>query len=124
MVDLELPMPPSANTYWRFVSGRVLKSKKARQYIRTIGELWIVHKAQTKSKAFSGDERLKAEIQVFPPDRRKRDLDNLLKVLLDSLEAAGLFKNDEQIDEIRIRRMQICTGGKMIVSLRELIKGV
>tara|TARA_Y100000034_G_C6527503_1_gene227226 strand:+ start:89 stop:463 length:375 start_codon:yes stop_codon:yes gene_type:complete len=124
MIELELPMPPSANNYWRYVNGKVLKSKQARDYIKTIGDLWMVYKAQKKAKAFGKDQRLQIYIQVFPPNRIRRDLDNLLKVLMDSLENAGLFTNDEQIDDIRIMRMEIYPGGKMVICLRELIKGV
>ena len=124
MIELELPMPPSANRYWRYVNGKVLKSKQARDYIKIIAQLWMVYKTQTKAKAFGKDQRLQIYIQVFPPNRIRRDLDNLLKVLMDSLENAGLFTNDEQIDDIRIMRMEIYPGGKMIVCLRELIKGV
>ena len=124
MIELELPMPPSANRYWRYVNGKVLKSKQARDYIKTIGDLWMVYKAQKKAKAFGKDQRLQIYIQVFPPNRIRRDLDNLLKVLMDSLEKAGLFTNDEQIDDIRIMRMEIYPGGKMVICLRELIKGV
>jgi crossover junction endodeoxyribonuclease RusA len=123
MIELELPMPPSANRYWRYVNGKVLKSKQARDYIKTIGDLWMVYKAQKKAKAFGKDQRLQIYIQVFPPNRIRRDLDNLLKVLMDSLEHAGLFTNDEQIDDIRIMRMEIYPGGKMVICLRELIKG-
>ena len=123
MIELELPMPPSANNYWRYVNGKVLKSKQARDYIKTIGDLWMVYKAQKKAKAFGKDQRLQIYIQVFPPNRIRRDLDNLLKVLMDSLENAGLFTNDEQIDDIRIMRMEIYPGGKMVICLRELIKG-
>tara|TARA_R100000501_G_C2531737_1_gene54341 strand:- start:28 stop:402 length:375 start_codon:yes stop_codon:yes gene_type:complete len=123
MIELELPMPPSANRYWRYVNGKVLKSKQARDYIKTIGDLWMVYKAQKKAKAFGKDQRLQIYIQVFPPNRIRRDLDNLLKVLMDSLENAGLFTNDEQIDDIRIMRMEIYPGGKMVICLRELIKG-
>lgn len=124
MIELELPMPPSANRYWRYVNGKVLKSKQARDYIKIIGDLWMVYKAQKKAKAFGKDQRLQIYIQVFPPNRIRRDLDNLLKVLMDSLEHAGLFTNDEQIDDIRIMRMEIYPGGKMVICLRELIKGV
>ena len=124
MIELELPMPPSANNYWRYVNGKVLKSKDAREYIKIIAQLWMVYKAQKKAKAFSKDQRLQIYIQVFPPNRIRRDLDNLLKVLMDSLEHAGLFTNDEQIDDIRIMRMEIYPGCKMVICLRELIKAV
>jgi crossover junction endodeoxyribonuclease RusA len=43
-------------------------------------------------------------INVYPPDARKRDLDNLLKCLLDSLQTAKVYEDDSQIDYLLIKR--------------------
>jgi crossover junction endodeoxyribonuclease RusA len=47
---------------------------------------------------------------VFPPDKRKRDIDNLLKSLLDSLTHAKVWKDDNQISDLRIYRNPIIAG--------------
>ena len=41
------------------------------------------------------------------PDRRKRDLDNILKALQDSLQAAGVYKDDCQIDLLTVKRCEV-----------------
>ncbi|NBW20709.1 MAG: RusA family crossover junction endodeoxyribonuclease [Caulobacteraceae bacterium] len=46
-------------------------------------------------------------IEAFPPDRRKRDLDNILKSLLDALTHAGVWEDDSQIEDLRIYRSTI-----------------
>ena len=51
--------------------------------------------------------RLSVHINVFPPDRRIRDIDNLLKSALDSLTHAGVYLDDSQIDKIAIVRREI-----------------
>ncbi|NBW23084.1 MAG: RusA family crossover junction endodeoxyribonuclease, partial [Caulobacteraceae bacterium] len=42
--------------------------------------------------------------EAFPPDKRKRDLDNVLKSLLDALTHANVWDDDSQIDDLRIYR--------------------
>lgn len=67
--------------------------------------------------AFDKDARLSVTIYAYPPDRRKRDLDNILKCLLDSLEKAQVFVDDSQIDELIIRRVRP-NDGKVVVNIK------
>jgi crossover junction endodeoxyribonuclease RusA len=117
-VLLELAFPPSSNHYWRYVNSQVLKSKDARSYIKAVGQIWMV----SRQKAFPKDERLKLEVLAMPKDKRRRDLDNLLKVLCDALESAGVFKNDSQIDEIVIKRGEVHPEGKLLLTLNPIEK--
>jgi len=47
--------------------------------------------------------RISLSGEFYPPDARRRDLDNVLKCTLDSLVHAGLMDDDSQIKEISIR---------------------
>jgi hypothetical protein len=40
---------------------------------------------------------LELDVLLFPPDHRRRDLDNPLKAILDALEHAGLYADDAQV---------------------------
>jgi len=51
------------------------------------------------------------------PDRRKRDLDNLLKCPLDALHHAKIICDDSQIDKITISRCQISSPAKLLVGI-------
>ena len=97
MLQFRLPFPPSVNHYWRSVDGKMLISKAGRQYRKDVAKLCM-------TACRMGSRRLSVEIAAYPPDRRRRDLDNLTKALLDSLEKAGVYDDDGQIDRLLIER--------------------
>ncbi|HAN99482.1 MAG TPA: hypothetical protein DCQ98_19585 [Planctomycetaceae bacterium] len=111
MIELSLPFPPSVNHYWRRVGARTLVSRTGRAYRATIVALLRDRAAPPLQ------ERLTVEIEVHPPDRRRRDLDNLLKALIDALAHAGLYADDSQIDRLLIERRGPLAGGRVVVRL-------
>jgi len=106
-----LPYPPSVNRYYRTYQGRMLISREGRQYRSD------VQLALLGSPTVAG--RCSVEIHVWPPDRRKRDLDNVLKATLDALEHAGAIEDDGLIDELRIVREEPLPAGRLVVEIRE-----
>lgn len=88
---------------------------KGKQYQKTI-EAIIVRLGCPRF----GVSRLQVTVQAYPPDRRKRDLGNLDKVLMDSLEKAKVFDDDAQIDDVRYIRRAVEKGGKVIVRIEIL----
>ena len=59
--------------------------------------------------------RLAVHVTVCPPDRRRRDLDNVQKALLDALEHGGVYRDDAQIDLLVVERGPVTPGGKSLV---------
>jgi crossover junction endodeoxyribonuclease RusA len=59
-------------------------------------------------------------LTAFPPDKRRRDLDNLPKVVLDSLTKAGVWKDDSQIQRLTIQWGAIWPGGVLEVEIEEV----
>lgn len=112
-----MPWPPSANRYWRRVGNKTIISQDARLYIKNIKKLTLTWKNKKLNN------RIGVEIQAYPPDKRKRDLDNTLKVILDSLEKAGFYDDDSQIDKIYIERKELVKPGFMQVHIYELEAG-
>ena len=109
----ELPYPPSVNHYWRHVGWRTLISREGRRYRREVVALL----AASREPPLRG--RLEAVVWLYPPDGHRRDLDNAMKCLLDSLGHAGVYGDDGQIDRLVIERGSIVPGGKVIVELKE-----
>ena len=111
-VVMTLPWPPTVNTYWRSVGGRVLISKNGREYRQAVAEL-----AAAEDWPKFGAQRVSVRIEAWMPDKRRRDLDNLLKSLLDSLTHAGVLDDDSQIDWLAIWRAPLI-GGMCKVEVR------
>ena len=108
-MELELPFPPSVNHLWRRVGNRTVVSREGRSY-RT-----AVRRALLARGVRPIEGRLAVEIDVYPPDRRRRDLDNIQKALLDSMAHGGVYADDAQIDRLTVIRRGVVAGGKVCV---------
>lgn len=116
-----LPWPPSVNVMWRSprsgrLAGRTLLSAAGRSYRQAVADAMILQRVPWHS--FKG--KLGVHITAHPPDRRRRDLDNLPKAALDGLQHAGVIVDDSEIDELRIVRSRIVENGRLIVLVWEL----
>jgi crossover junction endodeoxyribonuclease RusA len=111
MITLTLPWPPTVNTYYRHVGRKTLISKGGRAYRDAVCMAVI----EQRAKRVEG--RLAVHIVAYPPDRRRRDLDNLCKAALDALQHAGVFVDDGAIDDLSVYRSCIVAGGKIKVTV-------
>ena len=121
MLTIELPFPVTANAYWMIAGRKLIKTKRARAYIREVVLYWLNVK-QLGATAFGEDETLAMSIAIHYPTRKGPDcdVDNLLKVLIDAMETAGIYQNDNQIRFIQISREE--AKDKTIGSVRVNIK--
>ena len=117
-VSLVLPWPPSLNHYYRSVKDRVLIARAGRAYQRVVAKEAMIQRARNRF----GRERLRLEITAHVPDNRRRDLDNMLKAMLDALQSARVIDNDELIDDLRIRRGELVDGGEMRIRISSIPK--
>lgn len=113
MIELELPFPPSVNHYYRRVGPRTLISREGRRFRKRVCALL----AGLGVRRLSGP--LQIEIEVYPPDRRRRDIDNVQKALLDALQHGGLYDDDSQIVKLDIERRGCIAQGRTIVRVQE-----
>jgi len=111
-LSLTLPYPPSVNTYWGFKGHQRFLTTKARQFKGA-----VAHEVSLTSTRF-GASRLEVSVDLHAPDKRVRDIDNVLKPLLDALVQSGLFDDDSQVDMLTITRKPPIKGGRCIVVIR------
>jgi crossover junction endodeoxyribonuclease RusA len=118
MITLHLPYPPTCNTFWRHIvyrgQPRTLISEAGRKYQRTVAQMALFQCA-----GVFPTQRLRVDVLVYPPDKRRRDLDNLGKSLLDSLTKAGVWGDDAQIDSLHFERGDVRKGGGVTVCVQE-----
>ena len=116
MISLELPYPPSINRYYRHVGYRTLISREGRTFRTNVCALLgggFSHKPPSGG-------RIALSMDAFPPDRRIRDLDNLQKSVCDSLQHAGVYEDDSQVDLLVTQRRDVVPGGRLGVQVIDL----
>ena len=113
-MELILPYPPSINHYWRRVGPRTLISREGRAFRRNVCALLGGGRTPPRSG------RVALAMDAFPPDRRRRDLDNLPKAVQDALAHAGVYEDDSQIDLLVIRRCDPVAGGRLEIHIEDL----
>lgn len=118
-VTIQLPYPPSANRYWRIFRNRAVLSAEATEYKRVAKGTAIC----CGVNAPSSDDLLSVVVVLHPKQKRDGtasktviDLDNCLKVALDSLQGT-VYENDRQIVEIHAAYGEPKDGGGLTVSI-------
>ena len=110
---IALPYPPTVNHYWGVSGNRRYIMPRGIAFREAVAlEVYAAH-----GVPIEGPVRL--DIVAHPPDKRRRDIDNILKALLDALEHGGAFENDAQVADLRIRRAEPVSGGRVDVEIRE-----
>jgi crossover junction endodeoxyribonuclease RusA len=117
VVQFELPVPPSVNNY--YVRGY-------RNTVR-IGKAGKAYRQAVVAALRPLDLRVSGCLDVSivycaasTSSRALKDLDNLLKCLLDSLTHAGLWEDDSQIDRLLVERGPIKAPGFVSLTVREM----
>lgn len=111
-IDIQVPFPPSVNTVWRKMGGRMVVSAKAREFYHATNAILVGFPKLGKA-------RVAIEISLSSPTKRKYDIDNRAKCVLDCLVKSQTIDDDEQVDVLTIRRLEPC-GDVCFVSVTVL----
>jgi len=90
--EISLPYPPTVNTYYSVVRGRKILSARGRVFKRD-----AVKHILRWCQGPPSEGSVYLQILITPPDRRRRDVDNIIKPILDALTEAGVYGDDSQV---------------------------
>ena len=138
--NLELPWPPASGNHQHAWTNRVDEAGNrvfatrgiVTKYRTTVGKLIMVAGLDWRTTS-----DVEVIVDLYPPDLRDRDMDNVEKVLWDAVkcrrkrhgvggkveitESPGVFSDDRQIKIKTVRWMRdFVKGGKVVLWVREL----
>lgn len=96
MAELSLPFPPPLSACFTNAAkrGRV----KTKRYIA-----WQQHAMYAAGWQPSLKGKVGVIVNATPPDKRKRDLDNLCKPIMDLLTTKGVIEDDSLVESLYLR---------------------
>lgn len=100
--EVILPYPPTANLIWRHGNGRVWSTLFYKSFVAQVA-IYLRDALADKFEAF---DQYAVSIELFPSDRRRRDIDNPVKPLLDAITKSGLLWRDDS----QIRALSVVKG--------------
>lgn len=110
-LSIDLPFPPSMNRLWRSTkSGKHYRSPRYQTWFQAAGIEINRQRPGKVSGAFS------VLLQLGRPDRRKRDLDNLMKPVLDLLQHYGVIDDDGLAQHVSIHWSDTIKGAHVVLS--------
>jgi crossover junction endodeoxyribonuclease RusA len=129
-VTVTLPWPPKTGNHANGRSGK-------RMYRDKDLEQWrMAAQAQMRQDGVCVEltGRLEVVAAMYPPDKRRRDLDNVWKVVGDALSSykprkngprsrapfRGVYGDDSQIDDLRLIRVYVSDRPVVVVEVRQL----
>lgn len=95
---IETAWPPSANHTWRKTrGGRIYLATEARTFRADVMSRVAAARSRGDLPRRSFARRLRVDMELTPPDRRRRDIDNVHKALFDALTRAGVWTDDQLV---------------------------
>lgn len=99
MTWVDITVPPSANAlYVQLASGERVKTRAYRNWLNS-------QSLRLRMRACPPEER-NISVEIEANIDRRRDLDNLVKPILDALQHEGIIRDDRYVDHIHIERTE------------------
>lgn len=99
-IELTLPYPPTINHYLKRSGSKTYLSAQARGFRCRVKIAWM----EAGRPSFEKGSCLKLELYIYHPDKRRRDISNLIKITEDAMQGY-LFDDDYNIFELHVYRM-------------------
>jgi len=118
-VVLELPYPPSENHYRAHLRGHMVvitaEGKRYRKAVRSVAleSGFVPDSSGASPKTFRFP--VSVRVDLYPADNRRRDIDNPLKALLDSLTEAGVWSDDSLVHRLVVEKRRRVDGNPFCV---------
>lgn len=112
--EIYLPFPPSVNNYYVKTKRGVFISMKGKKYRQAVEQA-----VNEQLPDINITDRMLVEVVLYPPDRRKRDVDNYNKSLLDALTQCELWEDDVLIDQLFNYRGETTKSGSVFVRITD-----
>lgn len=99
-MTIKLTFPTVTGNHYRdfqFATRRIFVTKAGQMY-----RLAIKADLASSQAVRRYDVPLTVKMKIVPPDRRRRDIDNICKTLFDALTLAGLWTDDKLIKHLTV----------------------
>lgn len=81
-------------------------------------------RAEVRSRYYEPVSRFTGPVQIniilSPPDKRRRDIDNPIKQILDALQDANVLEDDNQVNILTIERGAPVKPGRVLVTIESI----
>jgi len=112
--------PPSLNAYWRSINGRNILSREARLFRKSVVLQMFLARARKQLPRDRIAYPVRVDVELWPPDKRRRDLDNYCKGLFDSLTHARVWADDSLVWDYRVHwGLGTVHGGRVVLTIEE-----
>ena len=95
--NLPYPISISVNNIWKRSKQGMYLNHRAKKYRDEVYYL-------TRNIETFDQKDLEIELKMYPPDKRTRDIDNILKSIFDAIQYAKIINSDYQIRKATIER--------------------
>ena len=102
-VKLTLPFPPTLNHNVGRNGARYYKNDDYRRFQRHVGWLWL----KAKPPKWNPSARYAVAIELIYDSKRRYDVDNRVKPILDTFTKVGVWRDDVQVDMIAVFRGEL-----------------
>ena len=109
-MKIYIPVPPSANVIWKVGKNRIYRSKEYKAWLAAAYVAARESRGQSMPWPYTQAEPLfprghSVKVGIEASVSRRRDIDNLVKPIMDFLQYAGLIDDDRWVDMIQIGRV-------------------